>query len=463
MNQTKRLLVPLSVYDQRAMESLLEKQAAEGWLLTRIGTPFWTFERIAPQPLRFAVVYFSKATEYDPLPTEDQKDKEILCAQSGWHPAARRHYMQVFYTADTDAPPLETDPVVQVESLRKAMGRMTIRPRMLTLAVCLIWLLQYGLDFRHDAIRFLSDGFKVMALPVWLLLMIACLVEPIACLLWYQKAKPAAVEQNLFLEPHIPVRVSWLFVGVACVPLVLAALTSGLPLQWFLAWLLVCVVAIGGATLLRNRLRNREYPAGLNKTLSVFWAVAVYVVGVVVLLAVSLAGGLGRTPHTEVGSYEESGRTYPIYSDPLPLTVEDLTESDGMYSRTAYTYASPLLFRGLYDQSPLIPDNAGAPTLWYTVYDTDFDFVQELVVRQLLCEHKDEPYEDGLVFRDSYLPIDPTPYGAQAAYQLQWSTTGPIPQYLLCWPGRVVELSFASWDPTDEQLTKAAEILVPDA
>lgn len=83
MNQTKRLLVPLSVYDQRAMESLLEKQAAEGWLLTRIGTPFWTFERIAPQPLRFAVVYFSKATEYDPLPTEDQKDKEILCVQSG--------------------------------------------------------------------------------------------------------------------------------------------------------------------------------------------------------------------------------------------------------------------------------------------------------------------------------------------------------------------------------------------
>ena len=43
------------------------------------------------------------------------------------------------------------------------------------------------------------------------------------------------------------------------------------------------------------------------------------------------------------------------------------------------------------------------------------------MVQQLLDEHQDEVYEDGTVFQDSYYAIDPAPYGAQAAYQLQLS------------------------------------------
>lgn len=458
----KRLFVPLSVYEQQAMESLLEKQAAEGWLLTKMGGWIWTFEKTAPQTLRFAVVCFSGATEYDPLPTDKQQDKEALCAQSGWHLAARRHDMQVFYTADADAPSLETDPVVRVESLRRAMGRMTIRPRMLTLAVCLIWLLQYGLDFRHNAIRFLSDGFKVTALSVWLLLLFACVVEPIACLAWYPKARRTAEESGSFLPPHIPTRASQLLVAAACLLLGLAAFGSALPSQWFLAWLAVCFVAIGGGTLLRKRLQKKGYSAGLNKAATGFLVLAVYAVGIVVLLAVSLAAHVGQADHVAAGSYEIDGRTYEIYDDPLPLTVEDLTESDAVYSREATAYASPLLRRSLYEQSPVVPQYAGAPTMWYTIYDTDFAFVQDMVTHQLLDEHQDEINEDGTVLQDSYSPIDPAPYGAQAAYQLQRSTLGPVPVYLLCWPGRVVELQFAYLVPTDEQLTKAAEILAPN-
>lgn len=76
MSRTKRLFVPLSPYEQQAMETLLEKQAAQGWLLTKMGSWFWTFEKTDPRPLQFAVTYFSRATEYDPLPTDGQQDKE---------------------------------------------------------------------------------------------------------------------------------------------------------------------------------------------------------------------------------------------------------------------------------------------------------------------------------------------------------------------------------------------------
>ena len=461
MSRTKRLFVPLSPYDQQAMETLLERQATQGWLLTQMGNWVWTFAEIQPRPLQFAVTYFSKATEYDPLPTDEQRDKEDLCAGSGWHLAARRHDIQVFYTADADALPLETDPVVRVENLHKAMVRLTIRPRLLTLVLCLFWMGFSWLDFRQDAIRFLSDGFKVITLPVWFLLLLACVVEPVACLAWYRRARRAAAERDAFLPPRIPVRVSRVFVAMAFLLLCLAAFGSNLPPQWYLAWLLICVAAIGGGTLLRKHLQCRDTPAGLNKAATSFLVLAVYMVGIVVLLAVSVGSHPGQADHVVAGSYEQNGRTYDLYNDSLPLTVEDLTDTDAVYSRKATTSASFLLRRSLYDQSPVVPQYAGTPTVWYTIYDTDFVFVQDMVVHQLLEEHQDEVNEDGTVLQDSFVAIDPEPYSVQAAYQLQWSTIGPVPHYLFCWKDRVVELQFAYLEPTEEQLVKAAGILAP--
>lgn len=462
MSRTKRLFVPLSPYEQQAMETLLEKQAAQGWLLSKMGSWFWMFTETDPRPLQFAVTYFSKASEYDPLPTDGQRDKEALCAQSGWHLAARRHDLQVFYSADADVPPLETDPVVRVESLYRAMVRLTVRPRLFTAALCLFWILRCLLDFRKDAIRFLSDRFDVITLPVWFLMLAACMVETIACLVWHRRAKPAAEESGLFLPPHIPTRISWALVAIAILLLCLAAFGAALPPQWYLAWLTICFVAIGGGTLLRKRLREKDYPTGLNQAITSFVVLAAYTVGIVVLLAVSIAAHPGQADHVVAGSYESNGRTYEIYNDPIPLSVNDLAETDAVYSSMAFAdSASPLLRQRMYDHSPIVPQYAGAPTVWYTIYDTDFAFVQDIVVNQLLTEHRDEVQEDGTVLTDSYFSLTPAPTGVESAYQLQWSTTGPIPQYLLCWPGRVVELSFAYLQPTDAQLAKAAEFLAP--
>lgn len=462
MSRTKRLFVPLSPYEQQAMETLLEKQAAQGWLLTKMGSWFWTFEKTAPRPLQFAVTYFSRATEYDPLPTDGQQDKEALCAQSGWHLAARRHDLQVFYTADVDALPLETDPVVRVESIYRAMVRLTIRPRLFTAALCLFWMLLCFLDFRKDAIRFLCDRIDVITMPVWGLMLLVCLVDVIACLAWHPKAYRMAEEAGTFLQPRIPLWVSWFCLAIVVILYIAAVFGSALPPEWFLVWLCICAAAIGGGTLMRNHLRRKKYPSELNKAATGFAVLAVYVVGLAILMTVSISSHAGRADHVVAGSYESNGRTYEIYNDPLPLSVNDLMETDAVYSGTAFAdSASPLLRQRMYDHSPIAPQYAGAPTIWYTIYDTDFDFVQGIVVNQLLDEHQNEVQEDGTVFTDCYVPIDSVPCGAEAAYQLRWSTSGLIPQYLLCWPGRVVELSFAYLEPSEEQLAKAAELLAP--
>ena len=91
--------------------------------------------------------------------------------------------------------------------------------------------------------------------------------------------------------------------------------------------------------------------------------------------------------------------------------------------------------------------------------DTALPPVQQAVVETLLAEHQDEVQPDGTVFLDSYHPVDPVPWGAQAVYQLHWSQ-GILDDYLVVWPGRVVTLTFY-WTPTDAQLRQAAQALRP--
>ena len=59
-----------------------------------------------------------------------------------------------------------------------------------------------------------------------------------------------------------------------------------------------------------------------------------------------------------------------------------------------------------------------------------------------------------------YVEIDPTPWRAERAYQLWVGGEMPSSTYLICWPGRLVELE-PDFELTQEQMTLAAEKLAP--
>ena len=111
MRTLKRTLANFSFFDQQTIEKKLEDMAAKGWMVTKAGNFFWTYERIPPQKLRFAVTYFPGASEFDPQPSEKQLEKEELIARDGWKLVLRWDAMQIFCTDREDAVPIETDPV----------------------------------------------------------------------------------------------------------------------------------------------------------------------------------------------------------------------------------------------------------------------------------------------------------------------------------------------------------------
>ena len=66
MSTVKRTLVNVSFYDPEAIQRKLEQMAARGWMIQKVGNLFWTYTKIPPQKLRFAVTYFPGASEFDP-------------------------------------------------------------------------------------------------------------------------------------------------------------------------------------------------------------------------------------------------------------------------------------------------------------------------------------------------------------------------------------------------------------
>ena len=126
MKDRKRQLENLAFYDKAAIEDRAAHMAEKGWLVEQPGPYFWKYRRIEPKRLAVNVVYFPKASEFDPSPTEGQIQLEELCKRDGWILAARWGQMQIFYNEQKDPVPIETDPVIQVETVRAAMKKTDI-------------------------------------------------------------------------------------------------------------------------------------------------------------------------------------------------------------------------------------------------------------------------------------------------------------------------------------------------
>ena len=108
----------------------LEKMAEKGWLLEKMGGLMWTYRRISPQKLKFALYYSPTADEENAEAMEKQNAFYEMCRHDGWEFACADWGMQVFYNQRPDPVPLETEPALEVDRIH-------------TTAMC--WLVPYWL------------------------------------------------------------------------------------------------------------------------------------------------------------------------------------------------------------------------------------------------------------------------------------------------------------------------------
>lgn len=96
------------------------------------------------------------------------------------------------------------------------------------------------------------------------------------------------------------------------------------------------------------------------------------------------------------------------------------------------------------------------PRLEYTITLVKVPALYDICKNTLLADWDKDWMPGGQ--NDYAMPIDPTPWGAEDAYQLSNQEYGPENTFLLCYQDRLVEIDFSyGWDVTPEQMSLVSE------
>ena len=454
MSTVKRTLVNVSFYDPEAIQRKLEQMAARGWMIQKAGNLFWTYTKIPPQKLRFAVTYFPGASEFDPKPSERQLEREELCAQDGWRLVLRWDAMQIFCTDREDAVPIDTDPVPQVDNIHRTMRKKVLVSQLLMVLLIFWSLYQQLSQLWRDPADYLSDNSRLFTIPLWLMLLLMTIYELVIYFRWGRRAKEAA-EHGVFLPVRSHPWLSWSAVGLATVFLLFSFSASSGGFLFLLSAAVVTSVPILLARWMLGALKRRGVSRWVNLAVTCAAIFVLVIAGTGVIVAASLRGWLPLGEESQpVGSYEWRDWTWDIYDDPLPLEVEDLVQVDARWSKEARLQESPLLAYGDYRQDLLFTEEIQGYELRYEIADVKVPFLYDFVKDGFIRDNQDEVLEKYLI------PVDPAPWEAEEVYQVSWSGGVLDDTYLVCWEKRIVEIKFY-WTPTQEQIQIAAERLKP--
>lgn len=464
MKDTKRCICLFSYYDQLAIGETLENMAEDGWMLQKPGSFLWTYKRCAPQKLRFCVTYFPEASDFDPGPTDSELTKIDYCREDGWELVARWGVMQIFCSKNPDVVPIETEPVTQVENIRRSMKKSVFFPQALV-CVILLWnlFLRFS-QYKRDPAGELSSPYSLYSALMFVLLLLACLYEIAFYFFWSRKARAAAQNSGVFLPIRSKPAASLGLAAVSVLLLLLCCRALESTLGSAMLWLCAVPLIIAAGNLLKSLLKKRGVPRNVNRVLSVCFVVLLQGILLGSMTAAILRGDVHfSSGKNAVGTYEFYGRTRDIYNDPLPLEIEELTASDALgrtqWSKEAEHQETFLLSRSEYRQYAVPTgenDRVAERELAYTIIEVKQNVLYPFIKNAVLNARQDEVYGDG-VFTDHYEPVDAAVWHAEEAYQLHWSDS-VLDTYLICRQNRIVEIKFF-WEPTPEQIALMAERL----
>ena len=214
-------------YDLDGMGRHLEKMAARGWMLEKMTTFGWHYRRMEPKRLRFTVTYHDTFSVFDPEQSEGQQEYQDLCRQSGWEVAAANGPLQAFYTEDEDAPPIETDPRLFLDTVER-LAKKTLFPDILLLVLSVLEACMLTGSLLHSPIRLLSSTASLITAICWLSILVDTSITLFFYWQWHRKAIiAAAAGKFLPVRNHRRFRVALTLAAVGVFYVLIASRPSG--------------------------------------------------------------------------------------------------------------------------------------------------------------------------------------------------------------------------------------------
>lgn len=448
MKRTRRDWIPFSFYDHTGMEKHLEKMAQKGWMLEELTSFGWKYREIQPQELHFSVSFDTRASEFEPEPTEEQYTFQEFCQRSGWKLAAASGQMQVFYNEEEDPLPIQTDPEMEVRMVGKLARRMV--PAYLILLVLGFFVGgSWCYSLIHTPIKLLTTPGSTFMGLCWLGLFVYSVTDLITYFVWRRRAL-AAAQRGEFLPTRGCHKLMYVVLVVIALGLVYWFATERRPGMRFLTggMLLAYVVIFLAVNGTKQVMKRKKAPATLNRTITIC---------VDILLAVALVGMINKI--FIQGIY--NGDFSIEKQIEAPLAASDLTGVDEeKYLTTVSVEMTPFLDRREVWSRTGFDQAEELPGMEYVLVNVHVPWIYDACFREL-C--RDSVVDVAFPIQKEYTcvqyeTIDPTPWGADEVYQ--FSLEGELQQtYILCWQDKLVQLK-ADWDLTTEQMAVAGEKLL---
>lgn len=456
MREHRKFLARFALYDKTGICKYLENKAEKGWMLDEMGVLFWKFKRIEPQKLKFSVVYFKNASEYDPKLTESQLRFQEYCEYTGWKFAASRAQTLVYYSENEEAIPLETDAVVEVKSVHSVMCSRWLLPYVWLSCSNGFRLFEQLKDFAYDPITCLQIDY-VSLLIIQFLVTAFFLTEALEYLVWYIRATRIAKNNGRFLSTKNFSNVKYIIntLIILATLFVSALVTGDFSIAFELVGIIV-LVAVMLATYFGTTfvLKKLNAPRTLNRIITL-------TLSAVVIYVCLTDGTRIITEKLPVNNsslqFEEQIITEEEFSSTVPLEIADFITGELDVKTSVIQERKSASVAELRAQQIAVDELSDEEyLLTYTVFDIKIPFVRDLCVDKWLGNHNVfKNYLHVPLSRTSHRELAAKVWSADEAYVVCVDGKA-INRYLLCYGNKIVEF-IPSWELTAEQVKVVAE------
>lgn len=458
MKNTKRSFVLFSFYDRTGIEEFLEKQAEDGWMLDKTSAFGWHFHRIEPRKIHFSVVYFAKASAFDPEPSEAQLAFHDYCEHTGWKLAASNAQMQIFCNEAPNPTPIETDAALEVSAIHTSAKKSHLTSYYLLAGVGILQSALFFWRFLSDPISILASNANLFSCMCWMMMLVLSVVEIVGYHSWHKRAKAAAELDGSFLETkgHHNFQIIILCLMLAAFAFLLISYGGSKMMLIALASVAIILGVTAVVVCTSELMKKMKLSAKVNRNITIVLTLVISfgLTGVLLISVISRITSF-LPDKVPVDTYEYNGWTFEVYRDELPLTIEDLMETD----YDGYSYEIRTL-----DTSVLVEQKEAVQRprydalihseLAYSITTIKLPFLYELCKNALLDDFahnygRPDPEED---MWEEHIEIDAAPWGANEAYQLKLG--GEMQQrFLLCYDHCIIEIDFEwDWELTSEHM-----------
>lgn len=434
MKTTKRRFEIFSFFDVKGIEKHLEKMAEKGWLISKMDMFGWVYKKIEPQKLKFNVCYYPNASEFDPEPSNKQKDFYEFCEHTGWKIACQSAQMQIFYNENLQAVPIETDAQITVETIHNAAKKNFLPSYFVLLGLAVVQEFILISRFLNQPIELFSNSIYVLAGFLWFLTFILYLAEIIGYFRWHEKATKLA-EDGEFLPPKGKTKLQktmtyivFAFLTVWLISVIFDdnKLLSYGAISIFIPMMLLFVFINGIKQVLKDNKVKRNTNRAI--TLALCFILSFAITALFTAISIKLASN---------SNVDEKNN----YIDKVPLVVSDLIDvnsNDYMAERIQ----SKSVFLEQFETWQYPKNDDDYENLPYMRYEITFVKFQSLynICKDAIVNQKYKTYQK----------IDAKPWSANEAYQLVFDDGTSENEYILCYDDKIIEIYF-EWSPTEQQ------------